>query len=352
MSDYKTREGTLPEPTQGPVAEPVRRPTLKTIAYMTGLGVTTVSRALHDAPDIGRATKERVRTVADQIGYRPNRAGVRLRTGKNNVIALIIDVESEGLGLNSQLIYGVTEGLAGTPYNLNIAPYDLRSDPLGPVRYIVESGSSDGLILSRTEPQDRRVRYLLERNFPVVTYGRTELEMPHAYVDFDNDRFAELCVNRLAGMGRQRIAFINPPPHLTFARHMSDGFSRGVERNGLVGIPVRGVTLDSPHEQIQEEITRMMEGPKAPDGFVCGSGVSALAVIAGAEAAGRVIGRDFDVATKEAFSLMRRFRPAIQVAQEDFRAAGRRLATYLLRRIEGEPIEALQWLDPPDIWEG
>ena len=46
-----------------------RRPTLKTIAYMTGLGVTTVSRALNDAPDIGQATKERVRLVAQQIGY-------------------------------------------------------------------------------------------------------------------------------------------------------------------------------------------------------------------------------------------------------------------------------------------
>ena len=58
------------------------RPTLKTIAYMTGLGVTTVSRALNDAPDIGQATKERVRLVAKQIGYRPNRAGVRLRPAR------------------------------------------------------------------------------------------------------------------------------------------------------------------------------------------------------------------------------------------------------------------------------
>ena len=65
---------------------------------MTGLGVTTVSRALHDAPDIGQATKERVRLVAEQIGYRPNRAGVRLRTGKTNVISLILSVESEMLG--------------------------------------------------------------------------------------------------------------------------------------------------------------------------------------------------------------------------------------------------------------
>ena len=44
------------------------RPTLKTIAFMTGLGVTTVSRALKDAPDIGEETKKRVKLVARQVG--------------------------------------------------------------------------------------------------------------------------------------------------------------------------------------------------------------------------------------------------------------------------------------------
>jgi len=74
------------------------RPTLKTIAYMTGLGITTVSRALKDAPDIGAETKERVRLIAQQIGYQPNRAGVRLRTGKTNVIALVLSVDEELMG--------------------------------------------------------------------------------------------------------------------------------------------------------------------------------------------------------------------------------------------------------------
>ena len=40
------------------------RPTLKTIAFMTGLGVTTVSRALKDAPEIGEETRRRVQLVS------------------------------------------------------------------------------------------------------------------------------------------------------------------------------------------------------------------------------------------------------------------------------------------------
>ena len=44
------------------------RPTLRTIADLSGLAVPTVSRALNDAPDIGKETKKRVREIADRIG--------------------------------------------------------------------------------------------------------------------------------------------------------------------------------------------------------------------------------------------------------------------------------------------
>ena len=57
-------------------------PTLKDIAQLSGLAVPTVSRALSGASDIGMKTRERVRKIADEIGYVPNRAGLRLRTGK------------------------------------------------------------------------------------------------------------------------------------------------------------------------------------------------------------------------------------------------------------------------------
>ena len=62
-----------------------------------------------------------------QIGYRPNRAGVRLRTGKTNVISLILSVETEVLGLTSHLVYGISEHLAGTPYHLIVTPVQSRA---------------------------------------------------------------------------------------------------------------------------------------------------------------------------------------------------------------------------------
>lgn len=327
---------------------PARRPTLKTIAYMTGLGVTTVSRALHDAPDISQATKERVRLVARQIGYRPNRAGVRLRTGKTNVISLILSVETEVMGLTSHLVYGISAFLAGTPYHLIVTPYGAHRDPLDPVRYIVETGSADGVIVSRTEPQDARVRYLQECGMPFATHGRTELDIAHAWFDFDNERYGEIAVERLVARGRRNLALLAPPGHLTYSKHMTTGFQRGVEKHDLFDIPIRTVDIDSGHEAIHAAIARLMASRRRPDGLVCASASAAISAITGAEAAGFVIGRDFDVVVKESFNLMSKFRAEVEVVHEDFRAAGVGLAQAVVQVIDGVPPSALQTLDVPE----
>ena len=226
------------------------RPTLKTIAYMTGLGVTTVSRALHDAPDISKSTKQRVRLVANQIGYRPNRAGVRLRTGKTNVISLILSVEAEVLGPTSHLVYGISEFLAGSPYHLIVTPYHLRNDPMDPVRYIVETASADGVIFSRTEPRDPRVRYLHEHGFPFATHGRTDMGIVHPYHDFDNQRYAEVAVERLAARGRRRLALLPPPGVLTFSHHMTTGFEQAVNLQEQTDVTQRDVKTHNGPEAI------------------------------------------------------------------------------------------------------
>ncbi|MDW4496436.1 LacI family transcriptional regulator [Sulfitobacter sp. D35] len=323
------------------------RPTLKTIAYMTGLGVTTVSRALSDAPDISQSTKERVRLVANQIGYRPNRAGVRLRTGKTNVISLILSIETEVLGLTSHLVYGLSERLRASPYHLIVTPYSVDDNSLDPVRYIVETGSADGVVFSRIEPRDARVQYLHERGFPFATHGRSTMGIDHAFFDYDNQAYGETAVRLLAERGRRRLALLPPPAHLTYATHMLVGFTSGLARHDLLEVPLHQVTSDSPHEKIMSVITEMMTSPNRPDGIVCASASSAIAVISAAEDAGLVIGRDFDVAVKDAFNMMRKFRREVIVLHEDFRAAGLGLADAVLRLIDGENATGQQIIQPP-----
>jgi LacI family transcriptional regulator len=329
-------------PTERPKPIPAERPTLKTIAFMTGLGVTTVSRALKNAPDIGADTKERVRLVASQIGYHPNRAGVRLRTGKTNVISLIFSLEEEILGLTSQIVCGISEVLANTPYHLIISPYNHAVDSMVPVKYILDTGSADGVIISRTEPEDPRVRLLMDRNLPFATHGRTDMGLIHPYHDYDNEDFAFRAVKTLAEKGRKRIALLSPPSSLTFHRHLRDGFDAGLRTFGLEEVPFREVTIDNSLTDIQQATERLMTGIIKPDGIICASASGSMAMTVGVEASGCVLGRDLDMVAKESTTILKWFRPAMITSYEDVRLAGRELAKAVLAKIDGADAANLQ----------
>ncbi|MFS2150479.1 MULTISPECIES: substrate-binding domain-containing protein [unclassified Rhizobium] len=324
------------------------RPTLKTIAFMTGLGITTVSRALKDAPDIGAETKERVRMVASQLGYQPNRAGVRLRTGKTNVIALVLSIDEEIMGFSSQLVFGISEVLTGTPYHIVVTPHSHSKDPMLPVRYILETGSADGVIISRIEPDDPRVRLLSERNMPFATHGRTDAGLMHPFHDFDNEAFAHQAVEKLVARGRKRIALLQPPSKLTYYTHTRIGFQTGLHDYGAEEVPLR-VTIDTPLDEIRNAVETMMRSSNAPDGIVCLAGSAAIAVNAGIEAAGKRLGHDVDMASKESAPILNWIRPEIITAYEDVRHAGREMAKAVIARIDGVEPEMLQSVSQP-VW--
>ncbi len=50
----------------------------------------TVSKALRDAKDVSAATKARVKNIASQMGYVPDRFAQAMRTRKSKLFGLVI----------------------------------------------------------------------------------------------------------------------------------------------------------------------------------------------------------------------------------------------------------------------
>lgn len=313
------------------------RPTLKTIAGATGLAIATVSRALKDAPDIGEETKKRVRETALRLGYRPNRAGVRLRTGKTNVIALILSTEADIMNHTSRLIYSIANALRGTAYHLVVMPYFPDQDPMEPVRYVVETESADAIILNQTRPDDPRVAYMAQHGFPFATHGRTAMGLDHPYFDFDNEAFARVAVRALAQRGRQRLYLIPPPRAQNYGLHMRNGFLDACAQHGVIGEIAEIFDSDSGADAVEAACNARFSQLPAPDGMVSASTTAAMAAVAGAEAAGYDIGADFDLVAKEAIRFLKRFRKEIIVIHEDVSRAGDFLAHAVMAAIERRP---------------
>lgn len=323
------------------------RPTLKTISEMTGFSVATVSRALKDAPDIGDDTKKRVREIARAVGYRPNRAGVRLRTGRTQVIALALPTETHVMNHTAQLIYSISDALRDTPYHLIVAPYASTDDPMQTVRYIVETQSADGIIINQVLPEDPRVKYLATHDFPFATHGRTELGFEHCYYDYDNAMFGEMAFDELAARGRKHIAFLAPPAKQSYGVHMREGAEKAAARHGLVLEVFEGIDSDAAMPAIGAAFFDRFSQDAPPDGVIIGAASAALAAVASIERAGMTPGVHYDLVAKEAVDFLNLVNRDLIVFTENVSNAGAFLAHGLIDVIEGKG-DIRQGLDKPE----
>ena len=71
---------------------------LKDIANMCGVSVATVSKALNDQPDVGQETRDKIKALADELGYFTNSAARALKTNRtHNIGVLFVDEGHRGL---------------------------------------------------------------------------------------------------------------------------------------------------------------------------------------------------------------------------------------------------------------
>ena len=64
--------------------------TLKKIADVLGLSISTISRALKDHPDISEKTKRKIVQLADTLEYEPNINAINLRNKNSKVFGIIV----------------------------------------------------------------------------------------------------------------------------------------------------------------------------------------------------------------------------------------------------------------------
>ena len=244
---------------------------------------------------------------------------------------------------------GLARALAGTPYHIIVTPNFLNDSNLDAVRHIVRNSMADGLIFSRTEPFDPRVRYLIENDFPFVCHGRTELSTPHPYVDYDNFVFAYEATKRLILRGRRKPMIILPPKRMTFSQHLQHGFMTAVREAGVAYEIPDDIHLDSPIDHIRDFISRRAGEPDCPDGFACGGEVSALATITGMSDHGLTLGLEYDIVAKQTSKLLVNIQPKVETIYEDLADTGERMGHVLLARISGKEATDMQVLIKPSV---
>ncbi|WP_078379048.1 LacI family DNA-binding transcriptional regulator [Sutcliffiella halmapala] len=182
-------------------------PTIKDVAKLAGVAVSTASYALNNVNKVSPATMKKVQEAARELNYLKNGFASDLKRTKTNTIALILSDLSGPF--YSELIKGVQEVTMTNGYDL-IACSSVGGAQSTAVKFLKEKRVDGAIILAHNITDDIILESARE-GFPIVVLDR-KIENEFVYqVEVDNIHGGYLATEYLINKGHREIAFVSGP---------------------------------------------------------------------------------------------------------------------------------------------
>ncbi|MGG5812133.1 LacI family DNA-binding transcriptional regulator [Falsiroseomonas sp. CW058] len=311
---------------------------LRDFAAAIGLAPGTVSRALNGYAGVSAGTRARVLAEAERLGYRPDRLGRMLRTGRSETIGVLLSPPQGGFNnpFFVDWLEGIDRALAATPFTMIVTAAHSAADEMARLARLTATIGVEGVLFARTRREDPRIAFLEREGVPFATLGRTAATCPHPWVDIDHAVVGREAALRLAARGHRRIALLNTAEELMYSRHAMDGFREGLRQAGL-DPRAAPVLHDAPTEAGGEAAMRALlarPGPR-PTALLCGNDLMAAGAMRALAAAGLRAGADMAVIGCNDHPMCTMLDPPLTSFTAPVGHAGERCARLLLDLLGG-----------------
>jgi LacI family transcriptional regulator len=240
---------------------------LKQLAKELNLSVSTVSRALRDSHELKQETKDRVKALAEKMGYQPNFHASSLRQNKSRTIAVIVpEIENNFF---SQAINGVESVAQKKGYHVLIYLTHEDYNKEKAILQVLRSGRVDGILLSvsNTTPDPAHLQVAVNAGMPLVLFDRLFGDINVPKVTTDNEQVSYTATRQLIEKGCRNIAFFSIGDQLSITTARQKGYQRALEEGGL---SLRGQAYlnfsNSDDKENRKAIRKILSGKKRPDG--------------------------------------------------------------------------------------
>jgi len=207
--------------------------TLKEIATMLGISITTVSKALKNYPDVSPKTKQAVMDLAEKLNFTPNSFAVNLRTKESKTIGLIIPEVVHHFFSN--VIKGVIEEANKNGYLVIILQSNESLELEIKQVELLFNKRVDGILmsLSNDSNDDIHLKSIVSRGLPFVQFDKISKLIPSSKVIINDQKAASDAVQHLIDIGCKKIAHIRGPenPQNSIDRFL--GYKKTLEKNGI-----------------------------------------------------------------------------------------------------------------------
>lgn len=321
---------------------PIQRPTIKDIARRAGVSESAVSLALNDRPGVSPATRERIRRLADQLGWRPSVAARALAGEGAATVGLVFARSLSPLSVSSfflQLIAGIQEALSHRGFGLLFQAVESPDAECAAYKRMWAEHRVDGVLMVDPRLDDPRVAVLEELGLPAVVIGglpQDEDDGDHPRVSqvwADDSRAMAEIVGCLHALGHRRIVHIAGPAELAHTQRRVRSLKDEAQRLGLAD--AHSIITDYSEDAGVAATLRVLAEQTRPTAIVYDSDVQAVAALGAAAERGLTVPHELSIVAWDDSVLCRSTRPMLAALVRDTAAFGRRAAEELLALLDG-----------------
>ena len=296
--------------------------TIKELSARCGLSVSTVSKALNDYPDVSEETRQQVRAVADEMGYRPNAIARSLKIGRTfNLGVLYSDDTESGFTHSyfSPVLQSFKQEAERRGYDITFITHNMGHSKMTYLEHC-RYRNVDGVCIVCSHFDDGEVLQLVSSSLPLVT-------IDHVF----NNR---ACIQSENRQGHKKIAFVYGAEDTVSDIRLTT-FLRTMNEAGL-SVPDDYLVASPYHDpaSTREATAQLLALADRPTCILMPDDYSALGGMDAIRAAGLRIPEDISITGYDGVAMIQMCQPQLTTVEQDVSRIGREAARKLVHLIE------------------
>ena len=311
------------------------RVTIKDLAEKMNLSVSTISRALHNHPSIGKKTTNEVKKMAKKLGYFPNSVASNLRKNKTYNIGVI--VPRIDIHFHSLAISGMEEVAYKNGYGVTIYQSKDSIEREISITNILQTNLVDGIIvcLSLETKSCNHFNRFKELNIPLVFYDRVSNDFEASKVIINDFEAAFKATEHLISNGRKKVAHIAGHQDTQIFKSRIEGYKAALLKYNL---PIDDSLIEYTNELSYEEgvkcAKKFLANKTIPDGIFCANDYTAISSIQVFAKAGLHVPDDIAIVGFSNYPISRIIEPTLTTIDDRAFQMGQTAVKLLIRQIE------------------
>ncbi len=308
--------------------------TVNQIAEKCGVSRTTVLRALNNQGSVGKATKEKILSVAREYNYQPNLLARSLHHGRTMSLG-VVTINMENMYFVQSLDV-INKEADRHGFFTNIVVCDGSLDAEKKLIQGLANRQMEGILISPVNKGEEFEQFLLSLNIPIVCIGN-KVSDTFTTVQINETQAASDAVELIVSKGYQKIVFVCPPletkeeQNIYAHEQRLAGVEEAQQRHPEISIEILGE-----QNYLMEIENFLSKKKKEKTAFLCSGDIYALNIMQWGEQNGYAIPRDFGLMGFDDISMLKYISPKLTTVSSNVNGVAATAVNELLQQIESD----------------